>query len=194
MNYLIFLYTVMCTSVLFYSGCGQDESARVPKEQIIAENRILDSLMFDAYKNHNAEAASSHLVQSDELLWVDALGNIYRGYDANKKWMRDAFSQVEQILEMHIEPVEYRILADSIVSGFGKYSIKMKLKNIAEPMEISAVYSDVRKKIGNEWKFFVIEETMVQQQMLYVCPMHPEIISDKAESCPKCGMALIERK
>ncbi len=25
---------------------------------------------------------------------------------------------------------------------------------------------------------------------LYTCPMHPEVISDKPDSCPKCGMAL----
>ena len=24
----------------------------------------------------------------------------------------------------------------------------------------------------------------------YVCPMHPEVVSDKPGNCPKCGMAL----
>ncbi len=29
----------------------------------------------------------------------------------------------------------------------------------------------------------------------YVCPMHPEVTSDKADAkCPKCGMALVEKK
>ncbi|HEV2523926.1 MAG TPA: heavy metal-binding domain-containing protein [Gammaproteobacteria bacterium] len=27
----------------------------------------------------------------------------------------------------------------------------------------------------------------------YVCPMHPEVISDKPGNCPKCGMALEPR-
>lgn len=28
----------------------------------------------------------------------------------------------------------------------------------------------------------------------YTCPMHPEVISDKPGNCPKCGMALVEKK
>lgn len=28
----------------------------------------------------------------------------------------------------------------------------------------------------------------------YTCPMHPEVNSDKPGKCPKCGMALVEKK
>jgi hypothetical protein len=28
----------------------------------------------------------------------------------------------------------------------------------------------------------------------YTCSMHPEVIADKPGKCPKCGMALIEKK
>ncbi len=28
----------------------------------------------------------------------------------------------------------------------------------------------------------------------YTCPMHSEVISDKPGDCPKCGMALVEKK
>jgi membrane fusion protein, copper/silver efflux system len=29
---------------------------------------------------------------------------------------------------------------------------------------------------------------------LYTCPMHPEVISDRPGSCPKCGMNLVQKK
>lgn len=28
----------------------------------------------------------------------------------------------------------------------------------------------------------------------YTCTMHPEVVSDKPGNCPKCGMALVEKK
>lgn len=28
----------------------------------------------------------------------------------------------------------------------------------------------------------------------YVCPMHPDVTSDKAGKCPKCGMDLVVKK
>lgn len=28
----------------------------------------------------------------------------------------------------------------------------------------------------------------------YACPMHPEVTGKKGEKCPKCGMALVEKK
>ncbi len=31
-------------------------------------------------------------------------------------------------------------------------------------------------------------------QITYTCPMHPEVTSNKPGKCPKCGMALVEKK
>lgn len=28
----------------------------------------------------------------------------------------------------------------------------------------------------------------------YTCPMHSEVVQDKAGNCPKCGMALVEKR
>jgi flagellar basal body-associated protein FliL len=32
------------------------------------------------------------------------------------------------------------------------------------------------------------------QGVVYTCPMHPEVISDKPGKCPKCGMMLVIKK
>ena len=32
------------------------------------------------------------------------------------------------------------------------------------------------------------------EKIVYTCPMHPEIISDKPGQCPKCGMELVKRE
>jgi uncharacterized protein with PIN domain len=32
-----------------------------------------------------------------------------------------------------------------------------------------------------------------QTAEVYTCPMHPEVKSDKADSCPKCGMELVKK-
>ena len=28
----------------------------------------------------------------------------------------------------------------------------------------------------------------------YTCPMHSDVVSDKPGNCPRCGMALVEKK
>jgi len=33
-------------------------------------------------------------------------------------------------------------------------------------------------------------ETKAKEQVVYVCPMHSEVTSDKPGKCPKCGMEL----
>jgi membrane fusion protein, copper/silver efflux system len=37
-----------------------------------------------------------------------------------------------------------------------------------------------------------IEKTKAAEKVVYTCPMHPEVISDKPGECPKCGMDLVK--
>jgi membrane fusion protein, copper/silver efflux system len=37
------------------------------------------------------------------------------------------------------------------------------------------------------------EDTSSQAHQ-YTCPMHPEVVQDKAGDCPKCGMKLVEKR
>lgn len=37
------------------------------------------------------------------------------------------------------------------------------------------------------------EKPAGSQVKLYYCPMHPDVVQDKPGTCPKCGMALVEK-
>ena len=34
----------------------------------------------------------------------------------------------------------------------------------------------------------------VLAELVYICPMHPEVIKDKPGKCPKCGMNLEKKE
>jgi hypothetical protein len=36
-------------------------------------------------------------------------------------------------------------------------------------------------------------KTVIQQGVKYTCPNHPEVVQDVPGTCPKCGMALVEK-
>lgn len=37
------------------------------------------------------------------------------------------------------------------------------------------------------------DSTKVPEKILYICSMHPEIISEQPGQCPKCGMDLVKK-
>ena len=36
-------------------------------------------------------------------------------------------------------------------------------------------------------------KTVIRQGVKYTCPNHPEVVQDVPGTCPKCGMALVEK-
>jgi len=36
-----------------------------------------------------------------------------------------------------------------------------------------------------------LSETKSAAKQLYICPMHPDVVSDEPGKCPKCGMDLV---
>ena len=45
-----------------------------------------------------------------------------------------------------------------------------------------------------EKKTAATEKSTTTAKIIYTCPMHPEVTSDKPGVCPKCGMDLVEKK
>ena len=39
---------------------------------------------------------------------------------------------------------------------------------------------------------YTMSAAEANSDMVYACPMHPEVTGAKGEKCPKCGMALAE--
>ncbi|OFX38150.1 MAG: hypothetical protein A2X08_09065 [Bacteroidetes bacterium GWA2_32_17] len=38
------------------------------------------------------------------------------------------------------------------------------------------------------------EQSSNSEKVTYTCPMHPEVTSDIADKCPKCGMELVQNE
>ena len=39
-----------------------------------------------------------------------------------------------------------------------------------------------------------VKKDSIPAKVVYTCPMHPEVVSDKPGTCPKCGMDLEKKQ
>ncbi|WP_228414786.1 multicopper oxidase domain-containing protein [Chryseobacterium sp. G0201] len=71
-----------------------------------------------------------------------------------------------------------------------KIKAKVESKAIVKP-KIKEVQKSDKKEIK------ILSKPLSQKsqnQVMYVCPMHPEVTSNKLGTCPKCGMDLVEKE
>lgn len=70
-----------------------------------------------------------------------------------------------------------------------KVDIK-KVTKANEAQKVNVIKPDVKAATQNQ----IVSKPQSQQQSVFTCPMHPEVISDKPGKCPKCGMELVEKE
>ena len=66
-------------------------------------------------------------------------------------------------------------------------SIKLMMMATLTILSVSVYAQDAEK---NKMKM----DHHAKDSVIYTCTMHPEVVSDKAGKCPKCGMDLVQKK
>ena len=103
------------------------------------------------------------------------------------------------------------IIAAPTVPKPDKIAMMQKMAKMDMKMGAPALKSNPKKdepyKMKEKWgmkmgkgmdhsKMKMMDMKMDHSKMTktFVCPMHPEVASDKPEKCPKCGMDMVEKK
>lgn len=74
-----------------------------------------------------------------------------------------------------------------------KDGTKMKMKE-GECMDMSGKMENCAMMMKGSKSTTEKKTEKMDMTTTYTCPMHPEVKSDKAGKCPKCGMDLVEKK
>ena len=62
---------------------------------------------------------------------------------------------------------------------------------IASALVLSVTHTGIAQHSNHEHETEQEQEQQHEKSQKYTCPMHPEVITDRAGNCPKCGMKLV---
>jgi hypothetical protein len=67
-------------------------------------------------------------------------------------------------------------------------------KKLLYPMFLIAGFMLSSFSVSQVYAQTALQEPVKKQSEKYTCPMHAEVVQDLPGKCPKCGMALVEKK
>ncbi|MDP9959799.1 multicopper oxidase domain-containing protein [Chryseobacterium lathyri] len=87
------------------------------------------------------------------------------------------------------KPAEIKTNKDKV-----KIQPKAKAKKVNAKPKVQEVRKDKPETKPNLQPKTFKSQPKSQSDVVYTCPMHPEVTSDKPGKCPKCGMELVEKE
>jgi hypothetical protein len=69
-----------------------------------------------------------------------------------------------------------------------------RIINLSTTLLLGIVFTSFFNMVNAQETTTKKNNTEQQFAKKYTCPMHPEVVTDKPAKCPKCGMALVEKK
>lgn len=85
-----------------------------------------------------------------------------------------------------------KMCPDKVKKDFDTYATKLEAQGIDLTIPKDAAKAEA--KPGTAKSETNAQTAPADGKIVYTCPMHPEVTSDKPGQCPKCGMNLVPKK